>query len=448
MPELKPAINVFVEDPYTRAALQSYSLQEPLTLRFTGSKRNLENQLTTIRDSIKKRIHPLVLDLYNIAFAVYVWDLNTTRNGIYPRDCRVLMSVSNRDRWFAVKNHLEATLRFLTGDNFVFHFVEGKTSEKQFVFEKKDDRTVSLFSGGLDSLAGAKWLKDQGQKPLLVSHRPHGLVSSAQGELVEGLKEIYGELDWYQIGAAVVRSTGLEEKQFTQFSRSFLYLTLGSLFALQLGIDEVDIFENGILALNIPLSQSRIYSNTRTAHPLFLIKYEKLLTDAFGSQVKIRNPFVELTKGEVVKFLDNKKLRDLLPLSVSCSSLGGMRWGGVELKIIRNCGYCFPCVIRRIAVNHAGLWDYDGKYKNDIFAKWSGLTEDAKRLLLEMNDFGRRIKSFASVDDALSEFPQFYVHESIDPAPLFETTKRQVEQMENCFSARGSPSLKNALNVA
>ena len=448
MPEEKPTINVLVEDEFTKAVLGSYSYRKPLRLRFSGTKQNLVNELEYIEKSINGKVHPLVLDLYQIALVVYVWDLNTQRSGREPRDFRALIPVSNKDKWIAVKNHLEAMLGFLTGDNFTFHFAQGNAGEQGFEVTKSNETSISLFSGGLDSLAGVKWLVDAGKKPLLTSHQPAGLVSGAQKELVNKLHEHVGEIDWYQIRAAAKARSGLRGKVYTQFSRSFLYLTLGSLFALQLGIDQIYIFENGTLALNIPLTQSRIYSNTRTVHPRFLQDYEKLLSDLFGSHVRIENPFVNKTKGEVVKLLDAEGFRELLKVTVSCPELRRLSWQGVKVSVVRHCGICFPCIIRRIAVHNAGLWESDGQYNMNVFGDWSKLSDEARRLLLEMRDFGKTIDSFSTVDDAVAEIHQFYTHESIDPALSFDMIKRHVQQMKDCFSTRGSQNLKSALDLA
>lgn len=90
-----------------------------------------------------------------------IWDLQAERHGPEPRDFRVLMTVSNKEKWDGVRSHLEATLRFLTGDTLTFHFVQGKPAKTEFRFRRKNDGCVALFSGGLDSLAGVKWILDQ-----------------------------------------------------------------------------------------------------------------------------------------------------------------------------------------------------------------------------------------------------------------------------------------------
>src|SRR2546428_9080805 len=243
MEDDKPLINVIVRDDFTKKSEGLFSLQEPLILSFSGTDQNLHNDLQQIEQDIRSRVNPAVLDLYNIALVVYVWDLHTSRPQFEPREVRVLMSVSNKDMWNNVKSHLEATLRFLTGDTFVFSFVQGKKEKTEFRFRKMSDECVSLFSGGLDSLAGVKWMFDRKIRPVLVSHPGMGLISAAQKDIVEQLMKVGGNgMAWHQVRAVAEPGSGLKAKETTQFSRSFLYLTLGAVFGLTLGIEKEFIF--------------------------------------------------------------------------------------------------------------------------------------------------------------------------------------------------------------
>src|SRR2546421_5343320 len=114
MGEEKPTINVLVDDEFTRQLKRSYSLVEPLVLSFSGKDRNLHDDLQKI-EAAAGPTEPLALDLYRIALVVFVWDIRTERS-IVPRQLHALISVSNKDKWDGIRSHLEATLRFLTGD--------------------------------------------------------------------------------------------------------------------------------------------------------------------------------------------------------------------------------------------------------------------------------------------------------------------------------------------
>jgi 7-cyano-7-deazaguanine synthase in queuosine biosynthesis len=445
----KPAIAVLVRDEYTMKEEDSYSLQEPLVLSFSGKDQNLQTEMDFLEQALKLKVNELIQDLYRIAIVVYVWDMQIQREAYGPRHFSVLISVSDKEKWDSVKNHLEGTLRFLTGDTFDFYFVQGKRSEEKFKFEKKSERSVILFSGGLDSLAGFKWMIDKKLKPLLVSHPAMGLISGVQKDLVSQLESIVGKgsLDWLQIRAGPRSGSKLTEKEPTQFSRSFLYLTMGATVALSLGIDEEFVCENGILALNIPLTQSRIYSNTRTVHPRFITMYQKLLDSLFGHCLSIENPFSSMTKGEVVKLLDVDRYRDLVKISVSCPNITPLRWQGVETSKIRHCGICLPCIVRRIAIHFANLSSSDAQYQHDITGPYARIPEDGKKMLLEMTDFARQIGVLSNVNEAFLEFPQFYVGETVDPDVLFNTVKRHVTQFNDFLTEKADQSLKQSLYV-
>lgn len=448
MKQDKPFINVLIKDEYTEKLKDSFSMEKPLVLCFVGKERNIHNDLEVIEDALESKVDPLIQDLYSIALSVYVWDLQTDRSGLAPRYFSILMSVSNKDKWDGVKQHLEGTLRFLTGDTFNFYFVQGKSAESEFTFQRKSEECAALFSGGLDSLAGFKWMVDRNLKPILISHQSMALISGAQKELVASLQNIVGrKLSWHQIRAAGERGSGLAEKEYTQFSRSFLYLTIGAIFALKLGIEKEFIFENGILALNIPLTQSRVYNNTRTAHPQFLVMYQELLDSLFGRHVTIENPFSTLTKGEVVSLLNSDGYRDLVKMTISCPNVTPLKWKGVAVSNTRHCGVCFPCIIRRIAIHSANLWSHDTFYAEDVTLEYLKIPEEGKKLIFEMMDFARQIDKFSSVDEALNEFPQFYSGEVISPQELFDMVKRHTVQFKDFLIKRCHKSLRQNLQL-
>ena len=67
-----------------------------------------------------------------------------------------------------------------------------------------------------------------------------------------------------------------------------------------------------------------------------------------GVQHEIHNPLAEMSKGTTMVTCRNPDLlKELLPLSVSCSKTGANRWAGESPG--KNCGCCYPCLIRRAA---------------------------------------------------------------------------------------------------
>jgi hypothetical protein len=114
------------------------------------------------------------------------------------------------------------------------------------------------------------------------------------------------------------------------------------------------MFENGLIALNVPLTPSRNGScSTRTMHPYYL---QQMRTVISGLRITngILNPYALKTKGECITDCAGRDcLATLAGQSVSCSH-GSRRQNWVR-KRADNCGYCVPCIFRRAAMHRAGL---------------------------------------------------------------------------------------------
>jgi hypothetical protein len=126
------------------------------------------------------------------------------------------------------------------------------------------------------------------------------------------------------------------------------------------------MFENGLIALNVPLTPSRRGScSTRTMHPYYLNLMRQTL-QALGVPNPILNPYALKTKGEcLVECKSIDALKDVAFDSVSCSH-GSRRQNWVR-KSADNCGYCVPCLFRRAALYKAGL-DSGAQYGLDVLA--------------------------------------------------------------------------------
>lgn len=441
----KPRLDVVVKDQYTEGSLSRYVTDDKtLFLDFKGTSRNVNIDLSIIEKRIGHRLSPAVMDLYLIAMAVYLSDLSILRNlRVGYRTIRILISVSDKVRWDQVKTHIESTLQMLTnGDIFIFDFVQGQLPSRAFGFSIHDKRVASLFSGGLDSLSGVRWLLDQSLEPILVSHRSQYQIGKVQLKLVEALRKVSGQrLDFYRIST----QKNFQQREYSQFARSFLYLTLAAVFALELGLERIFVFENGVISINLPISPGRIFGNTRTTYPPFLVAYQELLNRAFAAKIEIVTPFLHKTKGEVVKNLDLRGYKELAKVSISCTERGAMRYAKIAMSEITHCGKCLPCILRRVSMDYAGLWDYDASYANDICGKYDDISIDAVKLIAQILDSARRLDLCPTGLEALYEFPTFRMHESIDPSPLIEMYRRHFSQFREFLDRRASNTLKEKL---
>jgi 7-cyano-7-deazaguanine synthase in queuosine biosynthesis len=222
-----------------------------------------------------------------------------------------------------------------------------------------------LFSGGLDSLCGVIDLleSDSSLRLGLVSHYDGGQATSRQTQLHARLADHYGadrvllRRLWLRPAPEhpLQRAPTPVAAETTTRGRSFLFLTAALALASASG-PSVPVYlpENGYIALNVPLTRARSGSaSTRTTHPHYL----QLLGDAasaIGVPNPLINPYRYKSKGQMLQ--DSKNLvllRELAPDTVSCSHPEAAR---MQQRLQGNCGYCFPCLIRRAALATVG-WD-------------------------------------------------------------------------------------------
>ena len=436
-------VNVIVKDEFTnQIPLQSDS-DRRIEVKFDDNDFNFDLDLTNIEKVLKHKIHPVIMDLYRIASTVYISDLQSLRPARErTRNFNIFISVSDKAKWEAQKQHLESMLRFLSGDSFNFHFVQGRFPEKEFLFKAiKHKKAISLFSGGLDSFSGVKWLIDNGYSPIIVSHASaSNILTHVQDTLYDKLREIIPNLEIAQVKARSRKlntdNPGLRAKEYTQKTRSFLFLSLGSIFALENGIKEIFLFENGILALNIPITVSRIFTNTKTAHPRYVKDFNTLVNSLFPNSIYVKNPFSHMTKGETISILDDVNYRNLIKETITCS-----RFFQLQIRpntSARHCGICIPCILRRVSVHHANLWDYDVQYADDILDSFDNIDHNGQATLLELLYFLRKLEK--DVQEVLTDIPEFYVEE-YDPADAIELMKRYGVELKKMINDKGSDTL-------
>jgi hypothetical protein len=204
-----------------------------------------------------------------------------------------------------------------------------------------------LFSGGLDSLIGAIDTLETGKTPLLISHSGEGAISKAQTDCFDALKAHYPKSAFNRLR---VWMTFSDPTETSTRARSFLFIALGIFAGTGLGrAFTLQVPENGLIALNVPLDPLRLGSHsTRTTHPFYLARWNELLA-ILGIEGKVENPYWDKTKGEMVSQCASKEaLKKIVPKTLSCSSPTKGRWEGHP---VQHCGYCLPCLIRRAALD-------------------------------------------------------------------------------------------------
>lgn len=302
------------------------------------------------------------LDLLVLAAHVHAADTRIARatesQDDWTREIRIVVPVSDPDRWVTAAPVLERMLDFVTGDRWFTHF---RTRPRGFAaaVPRKPSRLIpppfdslALFSGGLDSLIGTIDALVAGRIPLLVSHAGEGATSNAQQTCFHALKKHYRRRPFDRLRVWMNFPNGLVhgvDKENSTRGRSFLFFAIGVLAGTGFdGTFTLRVPENGFIAINVPLDPLRLGAlSTRTTHPFYMARWNDLLA-TLGIAGRLENPYWNKTKGEMVSACRNRALLTrLVSSSLSCSSPTKGRW---RRRGIEHCGYCLPCLIRRAAI--------------------------------------------------------------------------------------------------
>ncbi|HPT97744.1 MAG TPA: hypothetical protein PLU39_07740 [Armatimonadota bacterium] len=329
-------------------------------------------------------------DFLLFATAVYTADKTVLRAGArdsWTRQFSTASPVRSTDAWGPATGALTEALTFLTGDEWHLDWYQGANRPWGMGrIRRPPFDAVCLFSGGLDSLCGAIDLLEDPRRlrVLLIGHHDSTLIVPVQRTLAGALARHYGPLRVHFVDV-FVRPSGPRARQryplpttreSTTRSRSLLFIALGLAAASARG-QSIPLYvpENGFIALNAPMVAARRGScSTRTTHPYFLDRLSSALASA-GIVNPIINPYQELTKGEVVAHCRNQEmLGRLIHRTISCAHPEQGRYDSLPYG---NCGYCFPCIIRRASIQAAGLSDAT-PYHHDICTEMSVLQNEAR----------------------------------------------------------------------
>ena len=231
---------------------------------------------------------------------------------------------------------------------------------KDWVFHGPE--RVLMFSGGLDSLAGAVETASSGGKLVLVSHRPVTTLGSRQKKLFQ---ELLARFPGQLVHVPIMLNKNVRFGQEpTQRTRSFLYAALGTVVAESIQAGGVRFFENGIVSLNLPVADEAIRARaSRTTHPVALHLLESLCSEVTGRKFVVDNPYLLKTKTDVVSSLATNGAADLIRHTCSCAHMmfkSRSQW---------HCGRCSQCIDRGFAIMAASLAEYDPEsdYETDVF---------------------------------------------------------------------------------
>lgn len=344
----------------------------------------------TLLDAV--RPPPGAMDLLRVAVAAYVADRVTPREASWRREIDLVVPSSDPDRLRDAASVLCEALGFLTSDRWTLTPADVELGVLAPRPPMVAVDAVCLFSGGLDSLAGAIDLLGRGQRLCLVSHYEGGVAPTRQRELGDAVQAHFGAghvrrryLFLRPAAPAAAQARPLPtDREDTTRGRSLLFIAAGLAVASAHGPEVALHFpENGFIGLNVPLTRSRPASlSTRTTHPHF-VRVLSRTAAVLGVTNPLVNQFALMTKGEALAASPAPDLlAELAPRSVSCSHPEAARFD--ELPPM-NCGRCLPCMIRRAALHHIGQDTSDG-YVRDVLRESE---------VLELDDAGADARAVA-----------------------------------------------------
>jgi 7-cyano-7-deazaguanine synthase in queuosine biosynthesis len=312
---------------------------------------------------------PKVSDLLAIAAAVYSIDRLVKRSYQCAlrgpgRVLHVRARVAAPAFWTDHADHLREVLAVLSGDQWTFEFEQGQIPQWQSSMLKVQD-TICLYSGGLDSLAGLAYrLAETSGCITSVTMLHVGRQRARVKAHIDGLNAHYGARVFpVLVPMALISPPRLDDQELSQRCRGFIFASLGIGAAAALGAKRIEVYENGVGALNVPLmfGMSVGGRTTKGCHPRFMELMSELASAVLDREVSFVLPHEFRTKGELVSVLRPRDLQALAVKSFSCIHTSPRVAG--EPK---HCGFCPACIGRRQAFLAGGVEDDCAGYKADL----------------------------------------------------------------------------------
>lgn len=422
----------------------------PLNLWSDTDENYVELKVEDLHLALFKTVPDEFHDLLEIAAYVYCADQATSRGAKdvdgfgehWRRQFEFKIPVRAPDFWnqSAVQKLLADTLGFLSDDDYFFEFVQANNPPPiQEYFSNllpggpaEDMEGVVLFSGGLDSMAGAvEEAKGDKRRVMLVTHKPTDKLNNVHRNLRKLLADRTGNFRPHHVYVRAFKNSDLN-KNYTQRTRSFLYACVGATVSRMMGFDRLRFYENGVVSLNLPVCAQVVGSRaTRTTHPVVLKRFQELFTVLSGAQFHVENRFILDTKADVIKRLLKYDCGDLIGASISCAHVF------TYSHEHPHCGTCSQCIDRRIGIIAAGaeaLERADG-YKHDVFTGKRPNEEDRMMVGTYINR-ADRISKLRNVGELITAFPEVVrVFKHLDGKPLavaekvFELQKRHAAEV-------------------
>lgn len=420
-----------------------------------GPSKNVNLRIDYISRTMLANLPDLLIDLLEIAAYVYCADQRLDRGTDklsnfgenWRRSLTFSIPVRQLQVWqdSEVRDALIETLGFLSDDTYSFNFwqatapVQAKELYFHDLIDPEDEHDgVALFSGGVDSFAGAVTdLVANGRSLTLVGHFSSTKVRNVQDHLIAELKRRGHEKRLSFIPVSV-SNENVTAREYTQRTRSFLFACLGLVVARMSGKDTFSFYENGVVSINLPLAGDVIGGRaTRTTHPKVLRGLEELFSLLLSREIRIQTPLQWMTKKEVTQLIEAGGMVDLLSKTASCTR--PRTWNRKQ----KHCGLCSQCIDRRFGILAAGLGAYEAPdlYMNDLLLANRDDGDELRMALAYVTLFKkvgatpkeRFLVDFPEIVSAVGHFPDLST--SVAGDRLYDLFQRHASAVEDVISS-------------
>ena len=267
-----------------------------------------------------------------IEFQKMAYTLQIEEEKIKQSNSKIELWVEDPVTYQVTKNEFENLIGYLLRKSVNVNFQQRSKLQNQSVvpFKPYDYEYLSLFSGGLDSIA-IPFLPDYADKKGILHHTITHRIP--QGKATRIYKK-YFKPTQKQILVTSTYKNKVQDPGYLK-TRGLVFLTNALCIASELNIKKIIIPENGPFMINFPVST--LADPTGTADPQMIESWTKIFNKVTNSSVEISFPFKNMTKSEVILSSGNSKL---IKDTWSCSFFQGLS---------HMCGMCNSCLVRMLS---------------------------------------------------------------------------------------------------
>lgn len=304
--------------------------------------------------------HDWLFELVDFVSAYYALDRFTARprNGwCRPFTIEYPVRADRVDVWRFNAPLIKEWLLALTGDivDVVPMPWEGDALRYDHLVLQLDGKVdaVGLISDGLDSLCGldvaARFDRNMAWASVFAGHKGKRIR-----EMIGAVAPSHAHHHYHM---TMDLANGNEDKEQTQRSRTVLAIVMGMTLAYALESPAVECYENGMGLLNLSIPDLQFSGmSSQVLNPSHLPLWDRVSRAFFEQTIELRFPNRFRTKGEMLKLLSQNAL-ERIESSFSCDAEERVKDKGVL-----HCGTCGSCRVRQLALDSAGLVEYDADY--------------------------------------------------------------------------------------